>query len=169
MEVVTKFALILPEKMRHANSFCFSVYGFGLSQTKTLSETDMPRSYFILSFFSFSLLTIYESTKNLPRRVSHTCFCAHIFNCPKTPRKNPVFFIAGNGAKILTILQVVVLFLVNIRSAPDRSAPTERSSFNRASHPDLFTVNGRLGESKTGTARKIPETVPVFFWKLLIG
>ena len=95
MEVVTKFALILPEKMRHANSFCFSVYGFGLSQTKTLSETDMPRSYFILSFFSFSLLTIYESTKNLPRRVSHTCFCAHIFNCPKTPRKNPVFFIAA--------------------------------------------------------------------------
>ena len=102
MEVVTKFALILPEKMRHANSFCFSVYGFGLSQTKTLSETDMPRSYFILSFFSFSLLTIYESTKNLPRRVSHTCFCAQILNCPKPPRKNPVFFIADIAYRKLT-------------------------------------------------------------------
>jgi hypothetical protein len=121
MEGVTKFALILPEKMRHANSFCFSVYGLGLSQTKTLSETDMPRSYFILSFFSFSLLTIYESTKNLPRRVSHTCFSAQILNCPKTPRKNPVFFIAEF---IIESLSTFSLYAMR-----EHSSYVERESF----------------------------------------
>lgn len=123
MEGVTKFALILPEKMRHANSFCFSVYGLGLSQTKTLSETDMPRSYFILSFFSFSLLTIYESTKNLPRRVSHTCFSAQILNCPKTPRKNPVFFIAVTLTKNLT-REKIQYKIQETGSAPSASNPT---------------------------------------------
>ena len=46
----------------------------------------------------------------------------------------------------------------------DRSAPTERSSFNRASHPDFFTVNGRLGESKTGTAGEFLRLCPFAFW-----
>lgn len=51
---VTKSALILPENMRHVISAVLSVYGFGLSQAKSLSENDRPHSYSsVLSFFSF--------------------------------------------------------------------------------------------------------------------
>jgi hypothetical protein len=51
---VTRSALILPENMRHVISAALSAYGFGLSQANSLSENDMPLSYFIVfPLFSF--------------------------------------------------------------------------------------------------------------------